>query len=365
MARIIYGVAGEGFGHSSRAHLIGQHLIDSGNELILVASQKAYAYLAQYFGQSVREIFGLRLVYNNRNLSCTRTIATNLINFSRCYCETASLLSESFSSFRPELVISDFEPFSAWWAWHNDVPFVSIDHEHMLTMCKLRHSIRHWHPRLTSGLVARCHYFGASAYIVLNFFRASLKTESAILAPPVVRPVAYSCKPTAGEHIVLYTSDRSDRERLLETLGSAGKQRFHIYGYNESSERGNCVFKKTSTEGFLADLASCRGVIATAGFSLISECIHFNKKMLLLPIAGQYEQMINARYAEELGLGLSRNAFDSDALKEFLSSIDEPAADDERIIRPDNAAFFEILHEVLSNIDSGIEVTRSREPALV
>jgi len=27
MAKIIYGVAGEGFGHSSRSHLIGRHLL--------------------------------------------------------------------------------------------------------------------------------------------------------------------------------------------------------------------------------------------------------------------------------------------------------------------------------------------------
>jgi len=29
MARIIYAVAGEGFGHSSRSHLIGQRLLEA------------------------------------------------------------------------------------------------------------------------------------------------------------------------------------------------------------------------------------------------------------------------------------------------------------------------------------------------
>ena len=39
MARIIYGVAGEGFGHSSRSHLIGQRLIDAGHDgKVIVAS---------------------------------------------------------------------------------------------------------------------------------------------------------------------------------------------------------------------------------------------------------------------------------------------------------------------------------------
>ena len=59
MAKVVYGVAGEGFGHSSRSQLIGQKLIDGGHEVIFVASEKSYAYLQQYFGGKVKEITGL------------------------------------------------------------------------------------------------------------------------------------------------------------------------------------------------------------------------------------------------------------------------------------------------------------------
>ena len=58
MAGIIYAVAGEGFGHSSRSHLIGQRLIDAGHDCGFVGSQKSLLYLKQYFGQRVKAIFG-------------------------------------------------------------------------------------------------------------------------------------------------------------------------------------------------------------------------------------------------------------------------------------------------------------------
>lgn len=364
MARIIYGVAGEGFGHSSRSPLIGQHLIEAGNNVMFVASRKAYTYLKHYFGSRIREIFGLSLVFSDRRLSCLKTVATNLKNFHLCYSETMNCLSRSFDAFSPDLVISDFEPFSAWWAWHNKIPFVSIDHEHMLTGCKLEHDLRNWYPRLTSALVTRGHYFGASAYVVLNFFHVPVKNDSIILAPPVVRPIVHSYESVRGEHILLYSSDRTGRERLLRTLRSAPDDRFYIYGYNESSEVGNCVFKRTSTDGFLSDLANCRGVIATAGFSLISECLHFKKRMLLLPIMGQYEQMVNGRYVEAFGLGLSRDRFDGRVLGEFLDSVDEPLGADQRIIWPDNEVFFQRLHRVLSEIDIRADVAKPHEPAL-
>jgi uncharacterized protein (TIGR00661 family) len=293
-----------------------------------------------------------------------KTVTTNMVNFYRYYSETADFLRKSFNSFSPDLVISDFEPFSGWWAWRNKIPYVSIDHEHMLTACKLEHSIRDWYPRLNSDIVTRCHYFGASAYLVLNFFQAPVKTDSTILAPPVLRSIVHSYKPVKGEHILLYSSDRSGREDLLRILRSSPKNRFYVYGFNQSSEYGNCVLKKTSTEGFLSDLASCRGVIATGGFSLISECMHFKKRMLLLPITGQYEQMVNSRYVEQLGLGISRNIFNPKTLDEFLSSVDNPLGNDERILWPDNKAFFEILHNTLSKISLEANISQPLLPAL-
>ena len=48
MAKILYGVAGEGFGHSSRSHLTAQRLIDAGHEVMFAASNKSYKYLEKY-----------------------------------------------------------------------------------------------------------------------------------------------------------------------------------------------------------------------------------------------------------------------------------------------------------------------------
>ena len=68
MANIIYGLAGEGFGHSSRSHLIGQNLMKSGHNVTYVTSDRSFRYLKQNFGDKVHEIMGMFLVYKNRNL---------------------------------------------------------------------------------------------------------------------------------------------------------------------------------------------------------------------------------------------------------------------------------------------------------
>ncbi len=356
MAKIIYGVAGEGFGHSSRSHLIGQRLIDAGHNVMFVGSQKSLLYLKQYFGERVREIFGLSFAFEGERIDKSETLKRNLLKLPEANRQNDELFKEHFEPFEPELVISDFEPFSAWWAWRKRVPFISIDHEHVLTLCELEHPAKSWFSRITASVVTECHYVGAVAYIIVNFFKAPLRVDSAILAPPIVRPVVAALEARRGEHILLYSTTGTGQDQLREVLENFADQKFYIYGFNKSAEYKNCIFKKRSTEGFLADLAGARGVIASAGFSLISECLYLRKKMLLLPVAGQYEQIINAHYIQKLGLGISAETLDETIIAQFFEELDKPLPDDERIIWPDNNKFFRILQDVLNKLDRPISI---------
>jgi uncharacterized protein (TIGR00661 family) len=359
MARIIYGVAGEGFGHSSRSHLIGQRFIDAGHDVMFVGSRKSLVYLKQYFGERVKEIFGLSFAYEDGRIDKSETLKRNLLKLPEGAWQNEELFRQHFEPFEPDLVVSDFEPFSAWWAWRKGVPFISIDHEHMLTLCKLEHPAKNWFSRLTASVVTECHYVGALAYIIVSFFEAPLRIDAAVLAPPIIRPLVARMKSTPGEHIVLYATTGRGQKQLRDTLGKFGRQTFCIYGFDKDLQDGNCLFKKRSTEGFLTDLASARGVIASAGFSLISECMHLRKKMLLVPLANQYEQIINARYIQKLGLGVSADKLDEAAVARFLDEIDKPMPSDERILWPDNERFFRLLQEVLGKLDKSITISLS------
>ncbi|HUW18087.1 MAG TPA: glycosyltransferase family protein [Sedimentisphaerales bacterium] len=57
---------------------------------------------------------------------------------------------------------------------------------------------------------------------------------------------------------------------------------------------------------------------------MISECLYLKKKMLVLPVAGQYEQIINSHYIEKLGLGLWAEKLDEQVLGRFVNQLNEP-----------------------------------------
>ena len=74
-------------------------------------------------------------------------------------------------------------------------------------------------------------------------------------------------------------------------------------------------------------------------------------------MAGQYEQIINGHYVERLGLGVSAEKLDEDVLARFLEQVDGPMPEDERILRPDNERFFEVLQETFNKLDSPISIS--------
>ncbi len=74
--------------------------------------------------------------------------------------------------------------------------------------------------------------------------------------------------------------------------------------------------------GFIADLASCRGVIAAGGFTLMGEAVYLKRPMLAVPLEGQFEQILNARYLDKLGYGMAADDLsDGRAVPEFLERI--------------------------------------------
>ncbi|MGD9110516.1 MAG: glycosyltransferase family protein [Phycisphaerales bacterium] len=354
MAKIVYAVAGEGFGHSSRSHIIGQRLIDSGHDVIFAASNKSFAYLRQYFDDRVKEVFGLRIHFLDGRVSALQTIARNIWRSHHGLKINRRLYKECFDKFKPDLVITDFEPFSSFWALYRKVPFFSIDHQHLLTHCTPEYPPGNLAARLNAYFVTRFYYSRAACYVIINFFKAPANISRAVVAPPVIRDEVAALEPAAGDHIVIYTTYASDEQKLRQMLHKFAPRKFCVYGFNKFEQDGNIIFKQRSTEGFLSDLACSKGVVATAGFSLISECMHLRKKMCLLPLLGQYEQIVNAHYVQELGLGLSCKELNEQSLTDFLTEIEKPMPDDDRILWPDNEAFFNVLQERLEGLNISV-----------
>ena len=82
----------------------------------------------------------------------------------------------------------------------------------------------------------------------------------------------------------------------------------------------------------------------------MGEAVHIGVPMLGLPLASQYEQMLNARYLTELGYG---DWAPEDALNAFLSALDGYEAALATYPRQGNAMLLGCVDEVLRRVGLG------------
>jgi UDP:flavonoid glycosyltransferase YjiC (YdhE family) len=137
--------------------------------------------------------------------------------------------------------------------------------------------------------------------------------------------------------------------KRLKVLKSFPREKFLVYGYERHKQDGNLIFKPFSREGFLADFASCKAVMATAGFTLMTEAFYLRKPYLALPMRGQFEQELNAHWLAKLNYGINLRRVRSEAMGNFLYRVSDfkKNLNDYRAV--DNSAIKDKLEELLGD----------------
>ncbi len=316
MARILYGISGDGFGHSTRSKEAILHLQQSGHELCLVSYDKGYEMLSKVF--PVEKISGLRLSYANNEVKFLSTVGNNLMK-SKANVQSLEKVSKLAKKFKPDLVITDFEPTVNMVANWMDIPLISMDNQHVVTKAKIDVPERWLTDYLIAKLIIRVMVFGASKYIVLSFFDVEPNSSKAIIVPPIVRQEILNLNPTRGEHILVYLT--AEDEKIIPALKDS-REKYIVYGFDRTGREDNVIFKPYGDKDYLSDLETAKGIIATAGFSLMSEAFYLGKPFLAMPIKSTFEQMLNAHYLQKMDCGMMTEKFVYDDLTKFLSKLD-------------------------------------------
>ncbi|MCU1254473.1 MAG: teichoic acid biosynthesis related protein [Candidatus Angelobacter sp.] len=315
MANILYGVNGEGSGHSTRAREVITHLQQQGHNLHIVSFDRGLRNLKESF--AVAEIFGLSLTYVNNRVRYKRTLASNLIKApraARSFKELSHLVDEN----KIELVITDFEPLSSHVGHHKRLPVIAIDNQHAITNANVALPRGFKRDVAAVKLVTRMMTPHADAYLVLSFFPAPAKKRNTFLFPPILRQEVLSAKPDTGDYVLVYvTSPAKELAALLKQV----RCKFVAYGFGIEGQEGNVLFKKPSMAGFLRDLTGAKAVIANAGFSLVSEALYLGKPYLAMPVKNQFEQTFNAYHVDKLGYGAWWEDLGKEQVESFLFNL--------------------------------------------
>jgi uncharacterized protein (TIGR00661 family) len=321
--RVLYGVNGEGMGHATRSYVVIQSLLKE-HDVRVVASGQAFRFLGDRLPR-VDEVLGPSFAMEEGEIRRWATIRQNLTVTSRELPDTVHHWMEMIDQWLPEVVITDFEPLSGIYARTSRIPLVCVDNIHMVDRCRHDREIigKQRQDFMMAKAVTRTMVPTAGNYVVLTFFYPPIARGRTTLVPPIVRPEIVAATPERGEHLLVYSSGEHELMEALEKTGLPCR----VYGMRggpaEDTVKGNIQLRPRSNEGFIEDLRTARAIITGGGFSLLSEAVYLGKPALSVPLHGQFEQIMNARYLQRERFGMFADQVTSDVLNEFLGRLDE------------------------------------------
>lgn len=353
---ILYGVVGEGMGHATRSRVILEHLLKLGHRVKVVVSGRAHGFLTEKFRDhpniTVQEIHGLTLSYEDNVLDKSDSLWTNLKKAPKGLVKNIREYARvSEQDFRPELVISDFESLAYLYGIDHRIPVISIDNMQIINRCEHDDQIRKQTDFKLAKVAVKVKIAGAYHYLVSSFFYPRVRKKRTTLVPPILRPVVLDAKREPGNHILVYQT-ASTNTQLIPELKRLPHE-FRVYGMGQEGSEGNVTLCGFSETGFIDDLRTARAVIAGGGFSLMSEAVFLKVPFLSVPIQGQFEQELNARYLELLGYGAWSDHLSLEVMEGFIGNIDQHAQALQSYKSMDNEMILACLEELLDKISQG------------
>lgn len=304
--KVLYAIQGTGNGHLSRARAIIPVLQSKNIELDLLVSgiqtDMTLPYKIKYRFKGLSFIFG-----KNGGIDVWRTYLK--ANASRLKTEIQNLPVEDY-----DLVINDFEPVSAWACKIKHIPCVSFSHQAAVIDEK---SPKPEKSDLVGKLILK-NYAPSNKQIGLHF-----KPYSKYIYTPIIRSKIRNANPTNNNHYTVYLPSYSD-EKLLQIFSKIENVNWHIFSKLCKKKKliNHISLSPVDNQSFLKSICSSKGILCGAGFETPAEALYLKKKLMVIPMKGQYEQQCNAASLKAIGVPILKSLKEKHIpkIKEWISN---------------------------------------------
>ena len=337
--KILYSVQATGNGHISRAMEILPYLEKYGQVDIFLSGANSTLSLDLPIKYRSK---GLCIFYNSRGGLSYLDTATHFAPF-RMFREVRELPVEKY-----DLILNDFESITAMACALKKIPSVNFGHQASFKSSKTprpekRDSLGEWILQ---------HYAKASQYIGLHF-----ESYDDFILPPVIKKSILEAAPVDKGHITVYLSSFADHA-LLNHLLPLKDFRFQVFSKEVKPPVTveNIEFMPVDRKAFSKSMIGCHGIITGAGFETPAESLWLGKKLMVIPIGGQYEQDCNAAALKRMGVTSLKTLDDGFqvSFNQWINSENRinfrPALDTESIIR------FVMNHSIRNKRTSDISI---------
>ena len=314
MARCLFIVQGEGKGHMSQALALKEYLLEAGHSVEAVflgisTHDAVPAYFSENFPgilHTFRSPWFLRTP-NKKGIYVGRTLLFNLLR-SRSYIRELHRIRREINTIRPDVVFNFYEIVGALAMRKiaTGIKRIALGHHFYLhlnsALCKEGPA---WHRYLlrmhTSLIIKSCDKVLAFSY------REEQGSSNIQVVPPLVRREFREMIRTPGKRYLVYLlSEGFFYDLLMLARSLPGFQADLFTSLNPDIEIPiGITLHPFDAKKFSNLMASCRGLITTAGFDTVAEAAYHGIPLVVIPTQNHFEQKCNGADITAKGIGVA------------------------------------------------------------
>lgn len=284
--KILYALQGTGNGHLARAQKMLPILEEYGDLDVFVSGSNSQLQLENF---QFKHHKGLSLFYNQLGkVSYKRIFKEN--SFKSFWNEVNHFPIEKY-----DLIINDFEPITAHSARKKKINIVGLSHQVSLLFDET--------PKVKNktGETILKYYAPTSKQYGFHFEEYN---EAIFL--PIIRDKIRALNPKQEDYYLVYLPSYHPSE-IIENLSFIKDSKWKVFSpfVKEVIRQFNVEIYPIDERLFTKTLENCKGVLCGAGFELPAESIYLKKKLFVIPIKGQYEQLCNCEALKQIDVDYS------------------------------------------------------------
>lgn len=193
-----------------------------------------------------------------------------------------------------DLIITDFEPVSAWACYLHDKPCIGLSHQAAVLA---RQAPKTESSDMVGRLILK-QYAPVTEQYGFHF-----KSFNDNIYTPVIRQQVRNIEVTNDGHYTVYLPAYDDA-RLIKELSNFKDTKWEVFSKHNKKvlKHRNITIQPINNEKFINSMASSKGVLCGAGFETPAEALFMKKKLLVIPMKNQYEQQLNAAALKSMGV---------------------------------------------------------------
>jgi len=329
MARCLFIVQGEGKGHMSQALAMKEYLQEAGHTvedvfLGISSEDKVPDYFRNNFREKLhifRSPWFLRTP-NKKGIYVGRTLLVNLLR-SMDYLRTIAMIKREINLLQPDVVFNFYELLGAL-AMRKSAPGIKrigVGHHFYLylnrTVCRGGKNWHGWLLKFHSGLIVK----SCDRVLALSY-KNDLGSAAIRVVPPLVRREFREMKYVQGDSYLVYLLHEGFIYDLVRLAGEIpGFQADVFSSLKPAYEIPEGIrIHPFDAKKFSTLMASCKGLITTAGFDTAAEAAFHGIPLVVIPSYNHYEQKCNGADISANGIGIVASQVDRGTLEGIHSS---------------------------------------------